>query len=477
MDGQPSLHEPTVTHRRTIGPYVPVRRLGEGGMGIVYLAHDASGRKVAVKVMRPELASDEEFRGRFRKEAEAAKRVAPFCTAPVLDVGQDGEQHYLVTEYVEGPDLSSVVDAQGPLTGSNLEALAVGVATALGAIHRVGVIHRDLKPSNIVLAPVGPRVIDFGIAQLADTVAEHVGLVIGTPSYMSPEQARGEPVTAAADVFAWGCVIAYAGTGRPPFGRGPASEVLYRVAHHVPRLDELDERLRPLVEQALDKDPARRPTAQQLLDRLVGREEVAVEAATRIVSEIWTTPAAAEFAGTGSAGTGSGGTRSAMKRGWRRFGPPVAAAGVAVAVTAAVLIVVLDRERTTAATGPVAVRDGQVDGDPIRVTIDGVQRRGTSVSVRWTIKLTGTGGNWYPRDLFGNDVSGASLLDPPSGSKFSPARKNDACLCSAVPNQWYRPGDILSLYASYTGVPDGIETVSVDIPGLGLFPDLPVSTA
>ncbi|GAB3901545.1 hypothetical protein GCM10027612_65120 [Microbispora bryophytorum subsp. camponoti] len=191
MDAQPSAGDSTATHRRTIGPYIPVRRLGEGGMGIVYLARDPEGRQVALKVMRPELAAQEEFRARFRKEAEAAKRVARFCTAPLLDAGQDGDRHYLVTEYVDGPDLSAVIDAQGPLPGSNLDALAVGVATALAAIHEAGIVHRDLKPSNILLSPLGPRVIDFGVAHLADTLAERTGTVIGTPSYMPPEQARG----------------------------------------------------------------------------------------------------------------------------------------------------------------------------------------------------------------------------------------------------------------------------------------------
>jgi hypothetical protein len=489
MDAQPSAGDPTATHRRTIGPYVPVRRLGEGGMGIVYLARDPGGREVALKVMRPELAAQEEFRARFRKEAEAAKRVARFCTAPLLDAGRDGDRHYLVTEYVDGPDLSSVIDAQGPLSGSNLDALAVGVATALAAIHEAGIVHRDLKPSNILLSPLGPRVIDFGVAHLADTLAERTGTVIGTPSYMSPEQARGEAVTSAADVFAWGCVVAYAATGRPPFGGGPAPEVLYRVAHHVPHLTGMDERLRALVEQALDKDPARRPSAQRLLDRLLGREEVAVEAATRIVSDIWATPAettrragaAPEGADrpdrTRQGGTelGDGETEGAGGRRGRRW-VPVAAAGGALAVAAAVLLLALRPfgGGTTPPKGPLAARDVKFNGSSLHVTVDSVRRRGTSVSVQLTVTLK-DGNQWWPKDLFGGQMSGAALVDPPSGSKFMPASKDGGCLCSTLPGQFLHPGDVLPLYATYTAVPESLEEIGFDAPGFGLFADLPIT--
>ncbi|GAA3791567.1 hypothetical protein GCM10022226_08200 [Sphaerisporangium flaviroseum] len=293
-------------------------------MGIVYLAHAANGSRVALKVMRPELATHEDFRRRFRKEAQAAQRVARFCTAPVLDAEMDGEVAYLVTEYVDGPDLGSVIDAQGPMDGANLEALAVGVAAALTAIHGANVVHRDLKPSNILLSPVGPRVIDFGIAQLADTLATKTDTLIGTPQYMAPEHANRDTVGQAADVFAWGSVITYAGTGRPPFGSGAVPEVLYRVANHAPKLDGLDERLRPLVERTLDKDPARRPTAQQLLDRLVGGEKVEIAAATQIVSEIWTSTTPQE---------------APSSPGRRRWVPLIAAA-TALVVTAAIVLAI-----------------------------------------------------------------------------------------------------------------------------------------
>ncbi|GAA4584170.1 hypothetical protein GCM10023194_23400 [Planotetraspora phitsanulokensis] len=452
-------------------------------MGIVYLAHDAAGRPVAVKVMRPELAAQEEFRRRFRKEAEAAKRVARFCTAPLLDAGLEDDQAYLVTEYVEGPDLSSVVEAQGPMSGSNLDALAVGVATALTAIHRAGVVHRDLKPSNILLAPVGPRVIDFGIAQLADTLAEQTGTVIGTPSYMSPEQARGELVTAAADVFAWGCVVGYAGTGRSPFGRGTTPEVLFRVAHHVPDLRGLDERLRPLVEGALDKDPERRPTAQELLDRLLGREEVAVEAATRIVSEAWTSPGS-DGTGPDSDGTGTvsapagdvaGQTSRTATVSRRRLQAVVAGAVAVAAVVVAVIVFrpfgLGEKEKPS---GPLATRDLQISGIPLTATVDAATRQGTSVSIRFSVKVSGAK-QWWPSDLFGDTASGVSLIDSPSGSKFSPASKDGDCLCTSMPKQWLKSGDTLPVYASYSDVPESVETVGVDIPGFGLIPGVPIS--
>uniref|UniRef100_UPI00066BA68D serine/threonine-protein kinase n=1 Tax=Nonomuraea sp. SBT364 TaxID=1580530 RepID=UPI00066BA68D len=313
--------------QQKVGPYVLVRKLGEGGMGFVHLARDESGRQVALKMMRPELAAREEFRRRFGKEAEAARRVARFCTAPVLDAGFDAGTAYLVTEFVDGPDLSGVIQRHGPMTGSNLEALAVGVATALAAIHQAGVVHRDLKPSNVLLSPVGPRVIDFGIAQLADTaeLPFTVARSMGTPAYMSPEQAKGEPVTPAGDIFAWGALMAYAGTGRPPFGTGGVAEVVYRVINHAPVLDGLDERIRALAERALDKDPARRPTAQQLLDRLLGRTEVPVDTATQMVSETWT-PVLRPAQGTHAAAPPSPGHAGPGHAGASRAGGAAAAA-------------------------------------------------------------------------------------------------------------------------------------------------------
>ncbi|MFE3453401.1 serine/threonine-protein kinase [Nonomuraea sp. NPDC059194] len=274
---------------QVIGGYTLLRVLGRGGMGEVHLAATPTGGLAAVKVIHPALARDPAFRRRFSREVSAARTVARFCTAPVLDAGLDGEVAYLVTEYVKGPDLSHAVREQGPLTGGNLEALAVGIATALSAIHGAGVIHRDLKPSNVLLSPLGPRVIDFGIAQLvgADSLVSQA--IMGTPAFMAPEQVRGEQAGPSADVFAWGGVIAFAGTGRLPFGGGAPAEVLYRIVNEGPHLQGLDERARGVVEWAMAKDPAKRPTAQQLLAELVGGQPTPA-AATMVVERTWTGP-------------------------------------------------------------------------------------------------------------------------------------------------------------------------------------------
>ncbi|WP_371783925.1 serine/threonine-protein kinase [Streptosporangium subroseum] len=256
-----------------IGRYRVLSQLGRGGMGTVYLGESADGQQVAIKVINPEYSQHEQFRMRFRREADAAQRVRRFCTAAVIEAALDGDQLYVVTEYVTGPNLEEAVRAQGPLRGSSLDALAVGVATALTAIHSAGVVHRDLKPSNVLLSPIGPRVIDFGIARALDTLSGITGTgeIIGTPRYMAPEVLRGEPVSPACDVFSWGCLVAFAASGRPPFGGEALPAVLYQVLNTEPALENMEPALRELVTYAIAKDPSHRPTSQQLLDHLVGR--------------------------------------------------------------------------------------------------------------------------------------------------------------------------------------------------------------
>jgi serine/threonine protein kinase len=258
-------------------------------MGTVYLAETSSGERAAVKIINPDLAHDDAFRIRFRREVESARRVRRFCTAPVLDAQLDGEPLYIVTEYVDGPNLDEFIRASGPMRGSSLEHLAVGVATALTAIHGAGVIHRDLKPANVLLSSVGPRVIDFGIARALDSVADatRTGQFIGTPAYMAPEVIEGKPATPASDVFAWGCVVAYAGTGTAPFAAPTVPAVLYQIMHAEPTLDRIDESLRDLVAQALAKDPGKRPPAQELLDRLVGQEQADGAQVAETVRRTW----------------------------------------------------------------------------------------------------------------------------------------------------------------------------------------------
>jgi len=280
---------------REIGGYALLGRLGEGGMGTVFLGRGeeraADGRLVAVKVIRAEYARDDQFRARFRAEANAARRVARFCTAQVLDVDTDGELAYLVTEYIDGPTLAAALEQDGPLRGSMLDSLAIGVAAALNGIHAAGIVHRDLKPSNVLLSRLGPKVIDFGIARALDALEAitESGRVVGTPAYMAPEQFRGT-ATAATDVFAWGSVVTFAGTGHTPFGTGSPYELMQRIATAEPDLHGLDGPLRGLVARALNKDPRQRPTARALLLALVGDVEDPVRASDRILSTKWTPP-------------------------------------------------------------------------------------------------------------------------------------------------------------------------------------------
>ena len=280
----PGPGEPT-----RIGPYQVLGRLGEGGMGVVYLGQAPNGRRVAIKVLHDEVADDPELRERFRREADAAGRVAGFSTAQVLDADLDGPVPYIASEYVEGSDLHEAVARHGPLPASALESLAVGVAGALVAIHAAGVVHRDLKPSNVLLASTGPRVIDFGVARAADFATGLTATRVqpGTPAFMAPEQHKGYPATPASDVFAWGAVVAFAGTGRLPFGWGGDATVGYRVVHGEPDLAGLPERLLGIVQAAMAKDPAARPSARDVLLHLTGDAAEVRRAATPLTAPAW----------------------------------------------------------------------------------------------------------------------------------------------------------------------------------------------
>ncbi|MEV6246694.1 PQQ-binding-like beta-propeller repeat protein [Streptomyces sp. NPDC051742] len=248
-----------------IGPYRIIRELGAGGMGRVHLAASRSGRAVAVKVVRQELAADPDFRRRFRAEVDAARAVSGAFTAPVVDADPEGAQPWLATAYIPGPSLSDALAAHGPMPEATLRVLGGGLAEALAAIHRAGLVHRDLKPSNILLTLDGPRVIDFGISRAVDgTVLTAEGQVAGSPGFMSPEQSQGAPLTGASDVFAFGAVLAFAATGIPPFGTGAAHALLYRVAYEEPQLHGVPQGLLGIVTACLAKDPARRPSVGQL---------------------------------------------------------------------------------------------------------------------------------------------------------------------------------------------------------------------
>ncbi|WP_227982262.1 serine/threonine-protein kinase [Nocardia spumae] len=251
----------------SIGPYRILGVLGAGGMGRVYLGRNAGGRTVAVKVVRPDLSGDPEFRTRFRREVTAARRVTGAHTVPVLDADADADRPWLATGYVAGLSLGEAVETFGPLPEYALAPLASGLARALLDVHAAGVVHRDLKPSNVLLTVDGPRLIDFGIARAVDdgTSLTGTGQVIGSPGYMAPEHISGRsPVGPAADIFALGGVLVYAATGRGPFGSGDSITMLWRVMQEPARLDGVPDTVRALAAACLDKQPGNRPALTRI---------------------------------------------------------------------------------------------------------------------------------------------------------------------------------------------------------------------
>ncbi|MER6844650.1 serine/threonine-protein kinase [Streptomyces platensis] len=250
-----------------IGGYPLEARLGSGGMGTVFLARTSSGRPVAIKLIHPQFAADDEFRIRFRQEVAAARRVSGAFTAAVVDAAPEAEQPWMATTYIQGHTLARRIAMKGPLSGAELRRLAIGLAEALRDIHRVGVIHRDLKPSNVVLSPEGPRVIDFGISRAVDQQTLTVtGRVIGTPPFMSPEQLQApRDVGPRSDVFSLGTLLAYAATGHGPFDADSPYIAAYQVVHEEPSLEDVPAALRTVAESCLAKDPNGRPSADELL--------------------------------------------------------------------------------------------------------------------------------------------------------------------------------------------------------------------
>jgi predicted Ser/Thr protein kinase len=286
-------------------------RLGEGGQGVVFLATGPGGDRVAIKRLRPGVADDGSARQRLAKEVAAARQVAPFCTARVIDARLDGDHPHVVTEYIEGPSLQRRVQDGGPIAGAELFRLAVGTATALAAIHQAGVVHRDFKPANVMLADDGPRVIDFGIARDLTQETTVTSRVFGTPAYMAPEQVSGERATPATDVFAWGSTMVYAATGEAPFDAPHMVAVVHRITSADADLSKVPPALADVVRRCFEKDPAERPTAQEVVQLLLGRPQPAPDLTdptavlaegTRVAESHTAQPPAAPVAAAGAAG-------------------------------------------------------------------------------------------------------------------------------------------------------------------------------
>ncbi|MDQ0841619.1 MULTISPECIES: serine/threonine-protein kinase [unclassified Streptomyces] len=254
---------------RVVGSFRLHRRLGAGGMGVVYLGSDRRGQRVALKVIRPDLAEDQEFRSRFAREVSAARRIRGGCTARLVAADLEADRPWFATQYVPGPSLHDKVVEEGPLRAADVAAVGAALSEGLVAVHEAGVVHRDLKPSNILLSPKGPRIIDFGIAWATGaSTLTHVGTAVGSPGFLAPEQVRGAAVTPATDVFALGATLAYAAMGDSPFGHGSSEVMLYRVVHEEPQLHGVHDALAPLVSACLAKDPEERPSTLQLSMRL-----------------------------------------------------------------------------------------------------------------------------------------------------------------------------------------------------------------
>jgi serine/threonine protein kinase len=277
---------------RVVGSFRLHRRLGAGGMGVVYLGSDKKGQRVALKVIRPDLAEDQEFRSRFAREVSAARRIRGGCTARLVAADLEADRPWFATQYVPGPSLHDKVADEGPLGAADTAAIGAALSEGLVAVHEAGVVHRDLKPSNILLSPKGPRIIDFGIAwSTGASTLTHVGTAVGSPGFLAPEQVRGAAVTPATDVFSLGATLAYASTGDSPFGHGSSEVMLYRVVHEEPQLHGVPDALAPLVRACLAKDPEDRPSTLQLSLRL---KEIAAREAQGLTDVRPPAPRAAE---------------------------------------------------------------------------------------------------------------------------------------------------------------------------------------
>jgi hypothetical protein len=327
------------------GPYRVLERIGEGGMGVVYLATDAEQRPVAVKVLRPAVAGDPDARRRLAREVETMRRVRSPFVAEVIDADVTCDPPYIVTRYVRGRTLDQVVSTRGPLRGDDLAKLARGVASGLAAVHAAGVVHRDLKPGNIMLCDGEPVVIDFGIAHSPDsTRITQTGMFMGTPGYLAPEVIEGKQSGPASDVHSWGATVAFAATGRPPFGSGSFETIFYRIVHGQPDLDGCPRPLLPIVAAALARDPSRRPASAELSEWAAAVNPAALEAGPVLAAVPGAVPAGPAQPGglaavpqTMAERAGPGGLHGLAGLGDAAGGPLAAAATAAAAESATAL--------------------------------------------------------------------------------------------------------------------------------------------
>ncbi|GAA3115562.1 serine/threonine-protein kinase [Streptosporangium carneum] len=281
-----------------LGPYRLLRRLGEGGMGVVHLAVDPQGRQVAVKVLRAEVAGDDVARRRLSREVETMRRVRSEHIAEVLDADVTGHRPYIVTRYVPGQPLDDHVKQEGPMDLPALLKVAHGVASALAAVHSVGVTHRDLKPGNVLILDGQPVLIDFGIAQAADaTRLTQTGMFIGTPGYLAPEIIEGHEAGPEVDVHAWAGTLVFAATGQPPYGKGTLEMIFYNITAGRANVDAVPQPLQPVLRAALQRDPARRPRAAELAAQM--ERLMAQSGRPRVPDEI---PTVSHFDDSGQAG-------------------------------------------------------------------------------------------------------------------------------------------------------------------------------
>jgi predicted Ser/Thr protein kinase len=340
------------------GPYRVLERIGEGGMGVVYLAADAEERPVAVKVLRSAVAGDPDARRRLAREVETMRRVRSPFVAAVIDADVACEPPYIVTRYVRGRTLDQVVSEHGPLRGPELAMVARGVASALTAVHAAGVVHRDLKPGNIMLSDGEPVVIDFGIAHSPDsTRITQTGMFMGTPGYLAPEVIEGKVSGQASDVHSWGATVAFAATGRPPFGTGSFETIFYRIINGQPDLDGCPQPLLPLVAAALARDPARRPLAAELNEWAAALTPAALVAGPVLAGAAG---AAGAVPGVSQAAGPAAGVPRTMAE-WAGLGGPAGAAGGPLAAAA-----VAAQGAGLATAQPATVRPGNpLPGSPL----------------------------------------------------------------------------------------------------------------